>query len=70
MKISRNGYHKLVDKNGKVMSQHSDLKEAYEKVSRLPKGLYKLIPATEEIEVEYDVPEPVPDPVEPDYPII
>lgn len=60
--ITRSGRHRLFDASGAVVSQHVDLKEAYEKASSLPPGSYRLITADETIVVTTTGPAPVPDP--------
>ena len=58
--ITRVGLHRLVDSNGQVVSQHTDLKEAYENASELPPGTYTLVTADERIVVVGDVVTPPP----------
>jgi hypothetical protein len=57
--ITRVGLHRLLDANGTVISQHTDLKEAYENASELPAGTYTLVTADERIVVSGGTPVPV-----------
>ena len=51
IKVTRNGKHTLQKPDGTQVSQHTDIKEAYEKASSLAAGKYKLIVADETIDV-------------------
>lgn len=58
--ITRVGLHRLIGSDGQVISQHTDLKEAYENASELPPGTYTLVTADERIVVVGDVVTPPP----------
>ena len=60
-KTTRIGFHQVVQ-GDVVVSQHTDLKEAYEKVSGLPTGEYFVITANERISVTQPVATPAPSP--------
>lgn len=60
-KTTRIGFHQVVQ-GDVVISQHTDLKEAYEKVSGLPSGEYFVITANERIAVVQPAPTPAPAP--------
>jgi len=60
-KTTRIGFHQVVQ-GDVVVSQHTDLKEAYEKVSGLPTGEYFVITANERIAVTQPVAAPAPAP--------
>jgi hypothetical protein len=61
--ITRRGRHKLLAADGSVISQHTDIKEAYERASGLPPGSYTLVTADEVIVVTGAAPAPTPPPV-------
>lgn len=61
IQITRNGRHRLM--NGTTeLSQHSDIKEAYEAASKLAAGTYRIITADETIVVTVPTPAPTPAP--------
>ncbi len=76
LSITRVGRHQLRDAQGAVISQHTDIKEAYERASTLPAGTYTLAVADERIVVLGSVstppvdppPPPPPPPVVPEQP--
>lgn len=66
--ISRIGRHRLLNSSGVEVSQHNELKEAYERASTLSDGVYTIITAEERIAVtgaEVVVTPPVDEPVDP-----
>jgi hypothetical protein len=65
IEITRNGPHRLMNGTTQV-SQHTDLKEAYERASRLPPGNYRILTADESVVVSgVAAPAPVPAPPAP-----
>lgn len=72
MDIARIGRHRLM--NGTIeVSQHTELKEAYERASRLPNGVYTIITADERVTVSgaavpAPAPTPAPTPIPPPAP--
>lgn len=65
LSITRVGRHRLTRADGTEISQHADLKEAYERASTQPAGTYTLITADERIVVSGVVaPPPPPAPVD------
>lgn len=59
LSITRVGRHRLTRADGTEVSQHTDLKEAYERASAQPAGTYALITADERIVVSGVAPAPV-----------
>lgn len=62
MKITRKGYHLLLDAAGNQVSQHSDVFKAFERAADSGAGTYTLQQAPVEIVVGEGVPTPTPEP--------